>query len=139
MVNELCRIMKNCSVYLPWSEVAEKVSYFVKRMAYCGYDDKFRYAVVKIAVNRHKKRIEGWKNGEGMFEERRTDSERTEAIRKKRDWYKSDGKYDSVMIVQPTNGRFTIEEVTGNSEKEQSQVEGDREGWADDEESTSKE
>ena len=104
MVNELCRIMKNCSVYLPWNEVSEKVSYFVKRMAYCGYDDKVRYAVVKIAVGRHKKRIESWKKGEGMFEEKRTEGERRDAIKKKREWYKSDGKYDSVMFVQPTVG-----------------------------------
>ena len=34
MVNELCRIMKNCSGYLEWKEVADKVSYFVRRMAY---------------------------------------------------------------------------------------------------------
>ena len=102
MVNELCRIMKNCSVYLAWEEVAEKVSYFVRRMAYCGYDERFRYEVVRIAVGRHKRRLEKWSKGQGMFEELRTEGERAEAKKRKRDWYKEDKRYDSVMFVQPT-------------------------------------
>ena len=102
MVNELCRIMKNCSVYLEWREVAEKVSYFVRRMAYCGYDEQFRYAVVKMAVRRHKRHLEKWKNGKGMYAEPRTEAERAEAKTRKRDWYKDDKNYDSVMFVQPT-------------------------------------
>ena len=102
MVNELGRIMKNCSVYLPWKELAEKVSYYVRRMEYCGYDEKFRFATVKMAISRHKKRIERWKRGEGMFEDYVTEGERADAVKKKKDWYKRDGKYESVMFVQPT-------------------------------------
>ena len=34
MVNEICRILKNCSIYLPWEEAADKVSYFVKRRVF---------------------------------------------------------------------------------------------------------
>ena len=93
--------MKNCSVYLKWEEVAEKVSYFVRRMAYCGYNAAFRYAVVKIAVGRYRRRLEKWKRGEGMFEDCREEGERIYAAAKKRDWYKGD-KYDTVMFVQPT-------------------------------------
>ena len=102
MVNELCRIMKNCSVYLKWEEVASRVSYFVRRMAYCGYDEQFRYSVVKIAVRKHKRRLEKWRKGEGMFDDPGTESGRAEAKKKKRDWYKEDKRYDSVMFVQPT-------------------------------------
>ena len=102
MMNEICRIMKNCSVYLGWDEVASKVSYFVKRMAYCGYDEKFRYNVVKLAVGRHKKRVERWEKGEGMFEDCPGERERLEAAESKRRWYKNDKKHDSVMFVQPT-------------------------------------
>ena len=32
MVSEGCRILKNCSMYLPWVDVAAKVSEFVRRM-----------------------------------------------------------------------------------------------------------
>ena len=100
MVNELCRIMKNCSVYLPWGEVAKKVSYYVRRMNYCGYGEQFRFMVVKMAVSRHKRRIEKWKEGKGMFEDKRPDDERRAiSAEKRRDWYKDDGKYDSVMFV----------------------------------------
>ena len=62
----------------------------------------FRYNVVKIAVARHKRRIDKWKKGDGMFEDPTEEVERTEAAKKKRRWYKSDKKYDSVMFVQPT-------------------------------------
>ena len=102
MMNELCRIMKNCSVYLEWKEVAEKVSYFVRRMAYCGYDQKFRYHVVKRAVGRYKKRLERWRRGEGMFEDSPGEVERSDAAVRKRQWYKKDKKHESVMFVQPT-------------------------------------
>ena len=37
-----------------------------------------------------------------MFEGSRTEGERAETVRKKRKWYKNEGKYDSVMFVQPT-------------------------------------
>ena len=40
-----------------------------------------------------------------MYEERRSEKERQEdRNNKKRDWYKSKDKYDSVMFVQPTEG-----------------------------------
>ena len=102
MINELCRIMKNCSVYLDWSEVAKKVSYFVRRMSYCGYDEKFRYMVVKVAVGRHKKRLEKWEKGDGMFEDCREEVERADAVARKRQWYRYDKKHESLMFVQPT-------------------------------------
>ena len=105
MVNELCRIMKNCSVYLPWDEVAEKVSYYVRRMEYCGYGEDFRYAVVKMAISRHKRKVARWLEEGAMYEDSRSDEERQESRdEKKRSWYKNDGKYASVMFVQPTEG-----------------------------------
>ena len=33
-----------------------------------------------------------------------SEAERRETAAKKRDWYKNDDKYDSVMFVQPTEG-----------------------------------
>ena len=105
MVNELCRIMKNCSVYLPWAEAAEKMSYYVKRMGYCRYREDFRYSVVKMTISRHKERIKRWQEEGTMYEGRRSEKERQEdRNRKKRDWYKSKDKYDSVMFVQSTDG-----------------------------------
>ena len=103
MVNELCRIMKNCSMYLPWDTVAEKVSYYVRRMEYGGYDEGFRYAVVKMAISRYRRIITKWHEEGTMYADNRSDEERLEDKgKKKRGWYKSDGKYDGVMFVQPT-------------------------------------
>ena len=104
MVNELCRIMKNSSVYLPWKEVAEKVSYYMRRMDFCGYGAKFRYEVVRMAIGRHRRRVDRWKKDGAMFEDNRSEVERRDTAEKKRDWYKKDGKYESVMFVQPTEG-----------------------------------
>ena len=94
--------MKNCSVYLKWEEVTEKVSYFVRRMAYCGYDAEFRFATVKVALSRHRRRVEKWKSGEGMFEDCKEQGVRAYEMAKKKKWYRSDKKYDTVMFVQPT-------------------------------------
>ena len=105
MVNELCRIMKNCSLYIPWEEVAQKLSYYVRRMEYSGYEEQFRYTVVKMALGRHKRRLGRWLEEGTMYAEYRSDRERRESRNeKKRDWYKNDKKYDSVMFVQPTEG-----------------------------------
>ena len=41
MVNGICRILKNCSIYLPRLEAADKESYFVKRMEYSGMTRAF--------------------------------------------------------------------------------------------------
>jgi hypothetical protein len=73
-------------------------------MAYCGYEADFRYKVVKMAISRHKRRLDRWRRDGAMFEDGRSEAERRETAAKKRDWYKNDDKYDSVMFVQPTEG-----------------------------------
>ena len=103
MVNEICRILKNCSTYLPCMVVADKVSYFVRRMEYSGHDEEFRYKVVKTAVKRYEKRVERWHKGEAMYADNRDDqTKEADKTEKKRQWYKGDGKYESVLFVQPT-------------------------------------
>ena len=46
-----------------------------------------------------------------MFEDRREEGGRVEARRKKREWYKEDKKYDSVMFVPPTEKSKVIEKA----------------------------
>ena len=70
--------------------------------------------VVKMAVSRHQRRVDKWKEGGGMFEDAPREDMRLEARRKKREWYKEDNKYDSVMFVQPTENsllRRKIQEI----------------------------
>ena len=103
MINEVCRILKNCSVYLPWEEVASKVTYFVKSMEYSGYDQDFRYEVVQRAMRRHEVKVEQWRKGGAMYANERDEEVRAvNKFGKKKGWYKGDRKYDSVMFVQPT-------------------------------------
>ena len=101
MVNELCRIMKNCCVYGLWEELAGKVSYYMRRMEFSEYDEHFRFEVLKRALVRHDRRVERWKAGGSMFE---VGVEEGRRKRSKRDWFRVDRKYESVMFVQPTPG-----------------------------------
>ena len=54
MTNEIMRILRNCNEYCPWEEVSEHVSYFMKRLQFSGYDQKFRYNVTRAALKKHK-------------------------------------------------------------------------------------
>ena len=101
MINEISRILRNCSVHIPWNEIARKVSYFVRRMEYCGYDRAFRYNVVRVALSRYKEVLSRLERGERIFAQGDSARKRKQ---KKIDWYKEDGKYESVMFIQPTPG-----------------------------------
>ena len=105
MVSEGCRILKNCSMYLSWVDVAAKVSEFVRRMEYSGYGDEFRYEVVKIAVRRIQRRLERWRKGGEFYADQRTAEEKeSDKVGKKGNWYKKDGKYE--RVVCPTDCRL---------------------------------
>ena len=64
MVNEIGRILKNCSVYLPWSETARHLSYFMKRMQFSGYDKAFRYNVLDRALKIYDRRKQQYRETE---------------------------------------------------------------------------
>ena len=105
MVNEVGRILRNCSVYLPGDEVADKVSYYVRRMEYAGYDKGFRYNVVKMAIRKHQRRIKKWRKGETMYARDGGVRDGVDRHRRKNRWYAGDdGKYESVMFIQATKG-----------------------------------
>ena len=110
MVNEICRIMGNCSVYGSWDELAGKVSYFMKRMECSECTERFRFEVLKVAFVRHDRRIERWEAGGSMFQVL-TGEERVAKKRKKGNWFRNDGKYESVMFVQSTPGSMLKEKV----------------------------
>ena len=102
--------MKNCSVYGSWDELAERVSYFMRRMEFSEYNEQFRYEVLKIALTRHDRKVRRWEAGGSMFEVRREEDRARKTV-KKREWFRADGKYESVMFVQPTPGSVLKAEV----------------------------
>lgn len=103
IINEIGRVLRNCSPYLPWSEIADNVSYFVRRLAYSGYGKEFRYEVVRAAVGRYKQRLKEWESGGKMYGDNRTvEMKALDKREKKSNWYGK--RYESVMFVQPTEG-----------------------------------
>ena len=54
MVNELGRVMRNCSVHLDWnSEAASYLSYFMRRLQWSGYSEKERYEMLAQALGKY--------------------------------------------------------------------------------------
>ena len=89
MANEILRILRNCNEHCPWEEVAEHISYFMKRLQFSGYDQQFRHEVVKIALKRQKAKTE--------------DKDDQSQIKKsKQKWFQKKNEADAVMFVQAT-------------------------------------
>ena len=111
IVNELCRILKNCSIHLSWEETSEQMSYFVKRLQYSGYSKQFRYETISKALNKHDQRIAQYQTGGTMFPAK-SDKDMTKKKKKKKmEWYTDKDKYESVMFVEETNGGILREEM----------------------------
>ena len=56
LTNEVLRILRNCNEYHPWNETADHISYFMKRLQFSGYNQEFRYSVLKKAIKRYEAR-----------------------------------------------------------------------------------
>ena len=93
LINEVIRILRNCNSFLKWEETADHISYFMKRLQFSGYDQTFRYEVVKKAL----------KKQEEEHTENQSDENTTTRERKKK-WYDEANK---VMFLQ---ARWTTEE-----------------------------
>ena len=103
-VNEVLRILRNCSPHTVWEqEAARHVTYFMRRMQYSGHSEEMRYRVVSSALQRYDDKVSS-----GSLFSRHQDSERGAD---KQDWYKKNGKYDSVMFVEATPGSKLRKEV----------------------------
>jgi hypothetical protein len=105
MVNEILRILRNCSKDLPWSETAGHVSYFMRRMQFSGYPEEFRHQVLGKALGKYDRmmgRLENTRRENGTQDRRDQEMRKREKRGKKYKWYASDGKYDSVIFVEAT-------------------------------------
>ena len=99
-VNELTRILRNCSSDIPWSETADHLSYYIQRMQFSGYPEEFRQEVLEQTMKRHDRAIsrrmnETTRNNEPV--QRGTTTEPDQ-------WYAKDGKSESVIFVEATPG-----------------------------------
>ena len=113
MVNESMRILKNCSQYLEWDEVASHLTYFVRRLQFSGYSQKFRYDVISKAFKKYddlERRKSLARENTDPNEETTTERNKIKTNKKKR-WYAKDNKYESVMFVQSTKGSVMKNEI----------------------------
>ena len=97
----LLRVLINNSKYLSRERNKEHVQFFLRRMQASGYGQKFRYQVLKSALNAHEK----LKDGEGRTiyrgKENNTPQRRAQRRRERKKWFKKGG-YESVLFVQAT-------------------------------------
>ena len=103
-MNEVLRILRNCSPHTVWEqEAARHVTYFMRRMQYSGHSEEMRFRVVSSALKRYDDKVSN----------RDLLSRRQESVRgtDKQDWYRKNGKYDSVMFVEATPGSELRKEV----------------------------
>ena len=107
MVNEVMRIMKNCSVDLDWQVIAEHVTHLMRRMQFSGYDHKFRYRVVTRALQKYDIRKRRYDEIGTMFyppKPKKNTKERQE-------WYKGGGRFETVMFVSTTPGAILKKKI----------------------------
>ena len=56
ILTQMClRVFLNNSKHLSWEEKKETVEFFIRRMQASGYDQKFRYEILKSAINAYEK------------------------------------------------------------------------------------
>ena len=107
MANEIMRIFRNCNKFCKWEEVAEHVSYFMKRLQYSGYDHQFRYEVVKSAFKRH----------ERLNTTTESNVDQTRHVKDKKNWFKKNNQTDAVMFVQATPDEGLKKEIQRSADK----------------------
>ena len=104
LTQEVLRVLRNCSKYLPWSEVCAHVETYCARMQFSGYDKRFRTQVVRSALNAYDKMVEKDANGEEpMYRPRSWKRiERAKSRRAKMsEWFKGGGQGNETVIFVP--------------------------------------
>ena len=107
IITQLClRVLLNCSPQLPQQRVAEHLTYFSKRMQASGYEKRFRYEVIKSAMNAYDniKKLED-QGRKPMYRKREYEraERRRQKERKEEGWFKKDN-YETVLFVPSTPG-----------------------------------
>ena len=103
LVNEIGRILGNCSEEISWEEATENVSYLMRRMQFSEYPVTFRQEVLAKAFKKYDlKNNNGGSSRGGQPENIRGD---------KHQWYSRGGQYESVMFVEATPGSEMMRRV----------------------------
>ena len=87
--------------FCPWDVVTDHISYFTKRLQFSGYDQQFRYEIVRKALKKYDQSNLVTENHEN----------RTPTTKNRKDWYSKDNKTDAVMFVQATKNETLKKEI----------------------------
>ena len=102
ILTQMClRVLLNNSEYLKMEEKKETVEFFMRRMQASGYDERFRYEVLKSAINAYEKIATDPGRPKYRGKETNTPRRRIERAKKRRNWFRAGG-YESVMFIPAT-------------------------------------
>ena len=102
ILTQMClRVLLNNSKYLSHGEKKERVDFFMRRMQASGYEKKFRYEVLKSAINAYEKMDSDMDRPLYRGKEWNTAQRRKEKKKEKKAWFKKGG-CESVLFVQAT-------------------------------------
>ena len=104
LTQEILRILRNCSIDLPWERVSEHVTEFTARMQYSGYSQEFRAEVVKSALHAYDQmKARDNAGDEPMYRPREWRRvERAEARRDKRgSWFRGKESANETVVFIP--------------------------------------
>ena len=98
--------MRNTHPDLPWSTTVSNLNHFSNRMRLSGYNQEFRYQVIKSGVEGYEKMFEIEKSGRRPVNRPRTweeDKRQRKKELEKRNWFRKGG-YQIPLFVPHTPG-----------------------------------
>ena len=104
LTQEVVRIRRNMSKQLPWDATVTHINDFSERLKLSGYDENYRFQVIKSGVEGFDKMLEEEINGGRPINRPRTWEEDRRQKKKelqKRNWYRKVG-YDVPLFVPHT-------------------------------------
>ena len=102
ILTQMClRVLLNCSDDIGKEEKAKHVQFFMKRMQALGYDEEFRYEVLKSACEAYESICNNPDQPKYRSREWYTPERRKELMTKKKTWYRK-GDDEAIMFVPAT-------------------------------------
>ena len=113
LTQECLRIILNTSSELGWVVIAEKLTFFMSRMQFAGYDHQFRLEVLKSAIEAHRRMVEKEMQNIRRIHRRREwqkTSRKKDRLEQKKNWFRTGG-YDTVLFIPPTPNSELMKEM----------------------------
>ena len=110
LVNDICRVMRNCSERLDWNDdKKENLEMYMRRMQVSGYSEEDRLKTLKKANTKYEK----LKNKKREYKYRKN---------KSKSWYLKDGKNETVMFVNATPNEILKKKIEQSAKKHKIKV-----------------